>query len=252
MNLPLMHRLALGAFGSVLFVLGWLWLSAGSANLFFPPLQVMLADAFAYWGSAQGLRDIGSTLANLGAGLLLGTLVGTLCGLLIGQVAWLDRAFTPLIEFVRSVPQVALMPFAISLFGIGDAMKVFIIALSTFWPVLLNVNEGVRQIPRQWQDTAWAFALSRRQRQLYIVLPAVLPRLLTGVHVALPLSLIVAVTSEMIGSNTGIGSVILNAQYTYEITRMWSGVLVLGAIGCVLNVLFGLLERSLHGWQSTY
>ncbi|THT98811.1 ABC transporter permease [Lampropedia puyangensis] len=247
-TMNLYARTLTGLTGVLVFFGGWLALSWHSENLFFPPLRTLLTDAYGYWRSTDGLRDIASTLTNLGWGLLAGSLSGAVAGMLIGQLRWLDRALTPLIEFVRSIPQVALVPFAISLFGIGDAMKVFIIALSAFWPILLNVSDGCRNLPRQWLDTATVFRLTRRQRQLQVIFPALLPRAMMGLHIALPLALIIAVTSEMIGADRGIGSIILNAQYTYEIPRMWSGVLVLGMIGCLLNVALTMLERALQRW----
>lgn len=249
MTLHPTSKLIYGALGTFAFIGLWLVLSMDSQSLFLPPLHVMLLDAWTYWSSPDGLRDISVTLSNLGWGLVLGVVAGGVAGLMIGQIPFLDRAFTPLIEFGRAVPQVALMPFAISLLGIGNEMKVFIIALSAFWPVLLNVSEGIKHVPGQWVDTGVSFGLSPLQRELFIILPALLPRLLTGVHIALPLCLIVAVTSEMIGENTGIGSTILNAQYTYEVSRMWSGVLILGVIGCLLNLLCILPERALKRWN---
>jgi len=88
-------------------------------------------------------------------------------------------------------------------------------------------------------------SLNAASRRWTVVLPALLPRILTGIHVAIPLSLVVAVTSEMVGATTGIGSVILNAQYTYDVQRMWSGVLLLGVLGYVLNSAFAVARRHI-------
>lgn len=234
----------LGVAGAVLAVALWLWLSWDSTNLFFPPLRQMVGDATSYWLSSDGLRDLYSTLRNLARGLAIGVLLGIGLGLLIGQVRLLDLALTPLVEFTRSIPSVALLPFAIALFGVGDAMQVFSIALSSLWPVLINTVDGTRLIPPLWHDTATIFGFTRFQRQLNVLLPALAPRILAGVHIAVPLSLIVAVTSEMVGTTAGIGSVILNAQSTFDAQRMWSGVLVLAVIGFLMNGACALLERA--------
>jgi ABC-type nitrate/sulfonate/bicarbonate transport system permease component len=245
------HRLALGAVGLLAAAGAWLWLSWNSTDAFFPPLREMIPQALAFWSSPDGLADMGSTLANLGRGLLLGIASGIAIGLVVGQVRTLDLALTPLFEFLRSIPNVALLPFAIALFGIGDGMKIFGIAFGTAWPVLLNTTDGVRQVPHQWKDTAVVYGLSKFQRQVEVIIPAVVPRILAGIHVAIPLSLILAVTSEMIGTTAGIGSVILNAQYTYEVDLMWSGILLLGVVGWILTVLFAAVERLLRRWSGS-
>ncbi|HEY0297509.1 MAG TPA: ABC transporter permease subunit, partial [Bordetella sp.] len=216
------RRFALGTLGAVLAIGAWLGLSWHSGNAFFPPLHRMLLDAASYWFTAAGLADIASTLTNMGLGLVLGIALGAAGGLLIGQVRVLDLALSPLIEFVRAIPSVALLPAAIGILGIGSAMKVASIALSVMWPVLLSTIDGMRHLPAQWLDTARVFHFSAWRRQLLVVVPALVPRILAGVNVAVPLSLVVAVTSEMIGTTAGIGSVVLNAQYTFDVERMWS------------------------------
>lgn len=245
MSAARLQRYGLGALGLALAAGFWLWVSWNSQNPFFPPLREMVPQAIDYWTSPSGIRDMASTLANLLRGLALGTLAGVVVGLAVGQIRLLDLALTPLFEFVRSIPNVALLPFAIALLGIGDGMKIFSIALGSAWPVLLNVLDGVRQMPHQWQDTARVYGLSRLQTQCNVILPAIVPRILAGVHVAIPLSLVLSVTSEMIGTTAGIGSVILNAQSTFEVDLMWSGVLLLGLLGWVLSALFAVAEHAL-------
>ncbi|SDV50691.1 ABC transporter permease [Chitinasiproducens palmae] len=237
------RRLFRGCLGAVAVIGLWLGLSWHSNSVFFPPLRDMAGDAADYWLSAPGLRDIGSTLGNLAGGLILGIAAGTVAGLTIGQQPWLQRASTPLIEFVRAIPSVALLPAAVSLFGIGSAMKIASIALSIMWPVLINVVDGLHNLPAQWLDTARVLQLRAWQRQWWVIVPALLPRLYAGISVAVPLSLVVAVTSEMIGTTAGIGSVVLNAQYTFDVRRMWSGVLLLGVLGAALSMALTAVGR---------
>jgi ABC-type nitrate/sulfonate/bicarbonate transport system permease component len=245
-----MTRSRLRSFGLGLFgvagVIGlWLWLSWNSSDPFFPPLREMVPDAIAYWSSSSGEADILSTLSNLFRGLTFGVIAGVAAGIIVGQNRLLDLALTPFFEFVRSIPKPALLPLAIALFGIGDNMKVFSIALGTAWPVLLNTMDGLRRIPELWTDTAAVYGLTKPQRLAFVVLPALTPRILAGIEIAVPLSLILAVTSEMMGTTAGIGSVILNAQYTYQVDLMWSGILLLGGIGALMTVIFLALRSAL-------
>lgn len=229
----------------LLFLGTWWLLSRHSENPFFPPLQEMLADALHYWQSAAGLRDIAATLGNIIFGLIGGVIGGVVIALLMSQVRLAYLALMPAVELLRCMPNVILLPITISILGIGQEMKIFNIALAVMWPVLVNTLDGYRGIPEQWLQTARVFSLNAASRRWTVVLPALLPRILTGIHVAIPLSLVVAVTSEMVGATTGIGSVILNAQYTYDVQRMWSGVLLLGVLGYVLNSAFAVARRHI-------
>jgi ABC-type nitrate/sulfonate/bicarbonate transport system permease component len=239
------HSFGLGLLGIAGVAALWLWLSWNSSNPFFPPLRDMVPDAIAYWSSPSGKADILSTLGNLLRGLTFGVLGGIVVGLIVGQNRLLDLTLTPFFEFFRSIPKPALLPLAIALFGIGDDMKVFSIALGTAWPVLLNTMDGLRGIPELWTDTATVYGLTKPQRLAFVVLPALTPRILAGIEIALPLSLILAVTSEMMGTTAGIGSVILNAQYTYQVDLMWSGILLLGGIGALMTTIFLVLRYVL-------
>ncbi|TCL06208.1 ABC transporter permease [Sodalis ligni] len=249
MNFSPGRRMARGVFGASLTIGIWLLVSFHSQSTFFPPLHRMLGDAWSYWFSSDGLADMRSTLGNLAFGLIDGVILGVLAGLAIGQIRLLSLALTPLIEFVRAIPSVALLPVAIGLMGIGDGMKIAIIAFSILWPVLINTVDGVRHIPGQWLDTARVFHIAGWRRQCLVVIPALMPRILAGINVAIPLSLVIAVTSEMIGTTAGIGSVVLNAQYTFDVERMWSGVLLLGVIGALLSAAFAAVDRVLGKWD---
>ncbi|WP_223838654.1 ABC transporter permease [Saccharopolyspora pogona] len=152
-------------------------------------------------------------------------MLGIVVGVALGQVPLLHRALSPSIEFVRAIPATALLPFAMMLFGLGTEMKVFLIALGCVWPVLLNALDGTRSLEPTLRDTA------------------------SGIRVAIPLSLILTVTSEMVGSHQGIGFVIVDAQNTFRINDMWSGVLLLGVLDFALTWLFGLAEKLLLPWE---
>jgi ABC-type nitrate/sulfonate/bicarbonate transport system permease component len=230
---------------AVVAVLLWWKLSADSQNPFFPPLQMLVADWADYWRSARGLHDIGSTVSNMAAGLAVGIVGGAFAGFALSR----RRArlvFAPLLGLVRATPSVILLPITISFLGIGDQMKIANIALAVAWPVLITTQDGCARIPAQWINTSRVLGLGPLKRFVHVVFPAVLPHVLAGVAVALPLSLIVAVTSEMVGATLGIGSVILGAQTTFDVQRMWSGVLILSVLGYALNHGFSRLRDVLQ------
>jgi sulfonate transport system permease protein len=220
----------------------WWWLSRDSQNPFFPPLSALLADAWSYWLSARGLHDMGATLSNIAIGIVLGVAAGIAAGIAVGRFGALRRLASPLLELVRATPNVILLPVTMSLLGIGDAMKIANIALAVMWPVLIATQDSYQALPAQWLQTARVFGLTRRQTLVNVVVPAIAPGMLTGIKVALPLSLIVGVTTEMVGATAGIGSIILGAQYTFDVPRMWSGVILLSVVGFLLNAGFQRLR----------
>nr|WP_269149964.1 ABC transporter permease subunit [Nesterenkonia alkaliphila] len=174
--------------------------------------------------------------------------MGVAIGLVIGQLAVVEQTVTPSLEFARAIPATALIPFALMLFGVSDEMKIFLIALGCIWPILLSTADGARGIDTTMRDSARAFQVEGIQFQRYVMLPAVLPRILVGIRIAIPLSLILMVTSEMVGVQQGLGFVITQAQATFQILTMWSGILILGILGFLLTFAYSLIERRLLRW----
>lgn len=237
------RRALVGLLGAVLAVAVWWVVSAGSTDPFFPPLPRVLENLVEYWLGGAGTEHLLDSVRNLAVGLGTAVVLGIGLGMLIGQVRVLDRAVSPTFEFVRAIPATALLPFAMVLFGLGTSMKVFIIALGCFFPILLNVIDGCRQLPPTLLDTTRSFRITGWFRQLYVVGPAIYPRAAAGIRIAIPLALILVVTSEMTGSSIGIGFVLTTAQSSFNLVAVWSAVLLLGILGVVLNLLFGAVER---------
>lgn len=237
------RRALVGLLGAVLAVVVWWAVSAGSTDPFFPPLPRVLENLVEYWLGGAGTEHLLDSVRNLAVGLGTAVVLGIGLGMLIGQVRVLDRAVSPTFEFVRAIPATALLPFAMVLFGLGTSMKVFIIALGCFFPILLNVIDGCRQLPPTLLDTTRSFGITGWFRQLYVVGPAIYPRAAAGIRIAIPLALILVVTSEMTGSSIGIGFVLTTAQSSFNLVAVWSAVLLLGILGVVLNLLFGAVER---------
>lgn len=242
-------RLLVGLAGTLSALAAWLVLSRESENVYFPALTAILAETWEYWRTPEGIDNLTASLSTLSLGLILGVLAGATIGLVIGQLTIVEQSVSPVLEFARAIPATALIPFAMMLFGIGDQMKIFLIALGSLWPVLLNTADGARRIDPTLQDSARAFRITGFQRQVFIVLPAVLPRVLLGVRIAIPLALILMVTSEMVGAQEGLGFVITQAQATFKLVTMWSGIVVLGVLGFLLTFLYSLLERVLLRWS---
>ena len=176
-------------------------------------------------------------------------MVGIALGVVLGQRPTLRRMVTPVIEFLRAIPAPALIPFAILVLGVENDAKIFLIAIVCVFPVLLNTIDGVAGVEPTLLDTTSVYRIGGLDRLRYVVLPAAAPQIFAGMRTSLSLSLILMVISEMVASSNGIGYFILQSQRSFAITEMWSGILLLGLLGYLFNVVFTLVERRVLAWH---
>jgi ABC-type nitrate/sulfonate/bicarbonate transport system permease component len=170
-------------------------------------------------------------------------------GTALGTSRTLRRAVSPIVEFLRSIPPPALLPFAIVVIGVGDDMKIFIIAFVCIWPVLLNTIDGINGSDPTLRDIARVYGVSGRDRLLRMTLPAASPQIFAGMRLSLSLAVILMVISEMVASTNGIGFFVLQSQRSFAIPEMWSGILLLGILGYLLNLIFVIVERRVLAWH---
>jgi ABC-type nitrate/sulfonate/bicarbonate transport system permease component len=170
-------------------------------------------------------------------------------GVPLGLSRTARQAASPIVEFLRAIPPPALLPLAIVIVGIGNSMKVLIIAFVCLWPVLLNTIDGITGIDPTLNDTTRVYGVRGIDRLRRIVLPAAGPQIFAGMRTSLSLAVILMVISEMVASTNGIGFFVLQSQRSFAIPEMWSGILLLGILGYVLNLVFVLVERRVLAWH---
>jgi ABC-type nitrate/sulfonate/bicarbonate transport system permease component len=227
----------------------WWVSSARSTSNFFPPLSTILDQLGALWFPDHIVSDLLPSLRNLALGYLLAAVVGIAVGALLWRVRALATAVHPVIYFLYVLPAPALLPAVILVFGIGVQMKVWIIFFTCVWPVLLNTLDGMRGTDKVKLDVAATLRLGTWGTMRRVVLPAASPQIAAGLRTALAFGIILMVVSEMSAATEGIGYFILYAQQTFQTTSMWTGILVLGIVGSILNFLFLRLERRLLRWH---
>jgi ABC-type nitrate/sulfonate/bicarbonate transport system permease component len=226
----------------------WVW-TASSDTFYYPPLSDVL-DRFAdTWVFERLGSDVWPSLRRMFIGYALAVLVAILAGTVLGSSPTLRRAVAPIVEFLRSIPPPALLPFGIVVIGVGDGMKICIIAFVCIWPVLLNTIDGINGIDPTLRDIARVYGISGRDRLLRMTLPAASPQIFAGMRLSLSLAVILMVISEMVASTNGIGFFVLQSQRSFAIPEMWSGILLLGLLGYVLNLAFVIVERRVLAWH---
>ncbi len=220
-----------------------------SETFYYPPLGDVFEKFADNWLFERFGSDVWPSLRRIAFGYAIAVAIGIAAGTALGSSRTLRKATGPIVEFLRSIPPPALIPFAIVVIGVGDDMKVFIIAFVCLWPVLLNTIDGINGIDPTLKDTARVFGISGRDKLLRMTLPAASPQIFAGMRLSLSLALILMVISEMVASTNGIGFFVLQSQRSFAIPEMWSGILLLGILGYEFNLAFMIIERRVLAWH---
>jgi ABC-type nitrate/sulfonate/bicarbonate transport system permease component len=249
---PRVLSLRVAGFVLVLGLLG-LWEAISRAGLvapiFVPPVSAVIERFFHLM--ANGVLPLAfiDTFQRIVQGYAYAAILGVGLGVLMGSVAVVYRTLDTAIELVRPLPSAAIIPIVMLFLGLGDAMKVFIIAWTCFFPILLSTVHGVRSIEGTLIDTARTFRFGRVRTFVEIILPAASPHIATGLRLSLSLSLILGVTTELVAGENGIGFFILEAQRSFRAVDMYAGVLALGIVGYLMNRVFVALEARVLSWH---
>jgi ABC-type nitrate/sulfonate/bicarbonate transport system permease component len=182
-------------------------------------------------------------------GWLAASVLGIGVGVVIGLSSRARDYVSPVIHFLRAIPPPALLPVFLVLLGIGDAMKVSMIAFGAVWPILLNTADGVGSVEPQLRETARAYRIGRRDEILRVVLPAASPRIFAGLRISLSIAVILMVISELVATVNGVGFELVQAQRSFRTLDLWAIIVLLGIIGYVLNAILGLVEDHILRWH---
>jgi ABC-type nitrate/sulfonate/bicarbonate transport system permease component len=214
-----------------------------------PPLSAVARTLFSLVVSGEILRELAASLWRMFAGYAIGSALGVLLGLLMGTYRPVYFLFEPVTELLRPIPSPAYVPIAILFLGIDDEMKIFMIAFSAFFPVLLNTFGGVRSVDALQIQTAETLGAGKGSILWQIVLPSAAPSIFTGLRISLAVALIVMVIAEMVAASNGIGYFILASERGFKVKEMFAGVVTLALVGYALNRLFLATENRVLAWH---
>ncbi|MDN3310208.1 ABC transporter permease [Microbacterium oryzae] len=222
--------------------------SANSTDVYFPPATEVVQTIFSGFADGELTAALGYSMFNFISGYAIAAIVGIGGGLLLGERRVLRDATRPLLNFVRALPFVALVPIFIVALGIGAAPKVALIALGCVWPILLNTTDGVRGIAASVLETSRSYRISHPLRLRRVTLMGALPQTFAGLRIALSVGIVMVVVSEMYGSADGIGFYILFSAQRFAVAETWAGTVVLAVVGFLINVVFIWVERISLSW----
>jgi ABC-type nitrate/sulfonate/bicarbonate transport system permease component len=194
-------------------------------------------------------KAVVETLKGWAMGLGLAVLVAVPIGIVIGLNGWLQRATRFLVDFIRPIPSIAILPVLMLVSGINPQLKVYMAAIAAFSPMFFQTMYGVQDVDPVAQDTARAYRLNRFMRFTFVSLPGATPYIATGLRLAASIALLLVIGTEMVVGLPGLGYNVIRAQYAMQLPRMYALVVCSGLLGILIAWSFTRLERSTLKWH---
>jgi len=196
------------------------------------------------------LNELGHTLlrAVAGFGLALGTMLPL--GIFFGRVRILGDIVEPVVELVRPLPPIAVIPVWMIFLGIGDAAKIAVVAYGASFPILINAIDAVRSLHPMLSHVARSLRLTRAERMWLVDLPAALPRIAAGIRLSITISLLLAVVAEMLLSTDGLGAFLIRSQESFRIDDVLAALLLIVLVALVVSITTEAIQSKLLAWHS--
>ena len=238
------------------FVLGlslwWAVTAAGAVDPLFLPGPGAVARRFYSWLLSGDLTsDALVSIFRVTAGFLLSAVMALPLGLAIGAYRPLRAFFEPLLEFARYLPAVAFVPVVLLWAGIGEASKVMVIWIGTFFQMVIMLSEDVARVPMPQIEAARTIGASDREVLLLVLLRSALPAMFDTMRITLGWAWTYLVVAELVAANSGLGYAILKAQRFLQTDRIFVGIIVIGLIGLTCDQILRLAHRKLFPWART-
>jgi ABC-type nitrate/sulfonate/bicarbonate transport system permease component len=236
--------------------LAWWALAAANASVFRWFNPVLLPDPPAIGREAWRLLRLGSlqwdvltSLIRVVQGFAIASILGVVVGTLVARVTVIENLVEPVLDVLRPIPPLAFLPLLVLYLGIGEASKVAFIAYSAFFPVFTTTREGIKYVDPLLVRAAESLGASQREILWYVIIPAAMPNIMTGLRLGFALSFFVIVAAEFIAAERGLGFLINDAREFFRVDRMLLGAAAIGLLGYGFNQLFSRLERVLVPWK---
>ena len=227
----------------LLIALWWIIVARSQSAIFPTPWQVVTGA----WDLAKDgtlAQHIGASLFRVAIGFGLAFLVAVPLGLWMGWVSAAFYTLNPLFQMLRPISPIAWIPVAILWFGVGNLSPIFLIFISSVFPMMVQTTMGVRTIDRRYLRAAANFGVSRSVLFRKVVIPAILPEIIVGMRIGLGVAWLVVVAAEMVALSSGLGYLIMdsrNAGNRYDLVI--ASMIIIGVIGLLLDGVTRLLER---------
>jgi sulfonate transport system permease protein len=217
-----------------------------------PAPSKVVKTAFKLAMAGSLLNDLGVSLLRATAGFVIGGSMGFALGILVGFSRVAEAAIDRSVQMIRAIPFLALLPLVIVWLGVGEAEKIFLVALGVTFPIYINTTLGIRQVDPKLIELGRVQGLSSLQLIRRIIFPGALPSILTGVRYALATAWLALVVAETIGAQSGIGFLAMDAREFLRTDVIVLTIVIYALIGVAADAVARLLERRLLAWHPNY
>ncbi|MFT5872354.1 MAG: NitT/TauT family transport system permease protein [Clostridium sp.] len=214
----------------------------------FPSPYAIIINIFITFRTGIAIHVIYS-LNRIILGLLFTLSIGIPVGILMGYFEKIDLIFSPIIYFNYPIPKIALLPIVMLIFGLGDFTKIVMIFLITFFPVVVNIRDEVKNIPEEVFYPMYSVGATNFQIIKEIVFPGILKAILTSLRIGIGTAISVLFFTENFGTEYGMGYFIMDSWMRVNYIQMYSGILILSIIGLLLFIIIDVLEGILCPWK---
>lgn len=238
----------------VLLLIVWqlaFWGSDFNSALFPSPLQAfnalteMVSNGILF-------THIGASMYRFAAGYVSSVIIAVLLGLVIGRMPKVFQYINPAIQLLRPISPMAWMPFIVLWFGIGNIPAIVIIFIAAFFPVLLSTVSAVGGIDTIYLKVSENFGIRQPQIMWKVIFPASFPQIANGIHLALGTAWVFLVAGEMVGAQSGLGYLVIDARNNLRADILFADIIVIGLIGLLLDTLLKVAEkRIIKAWGGT-
>ena len=231
-----------------------LWAVLGAAEVFhpslFPPPWDVGITLFTMMADGELFRHIAVSLSRVIIGFTVATMIAIPLGIAMGLSNRVFLFVEPMVEFLRPVPPLALIPLAVVWFGIGWESKIFLISYGCFFAIVINTVAGMKAVEPVHVRAAQALGASRWQILLHVILRRAIPDIIVGLRLAVGLAFLLIVGAELIASSEGLGWLIWDARFHFMGDRILVGMIAIGVVGFLLNRLLQMVETHFLRWRN--
>ena len=202
-----------------------------------------------WMGDGTILRNVFTTLYEAAVGFVLGVAAGVVAGFLLGRSDFWARVLTPYIQVINALPRLVFTPIFFIVFGLGPNSKIALSFSLVFFIVFFNAYQGVREVDRNVFNNALMLGAEGRQMTRHVLLPSAMSWILISLHTSVGFAMVGAIVGEYLGSSTGLGHIINQAEGNLDTTGVFAGLIVLSAVVVVVELLVTQFERRLVKWK---